>query len=131
MKILRLKLRKIEAIDLTTLQKRKSNVNDLLFTGFKTLDRTSLSREIFRKSTTVGTMITIAFAIFIMCTVLRIGLYKTIQYVFLRSLNKCKRRRRKSPKLSKNSNNRSKIYGKVPLSNLNDDDDDFFDHKTS
>ena len=121
----------IEAIDLTSLRKRKSNVNDLLFTGFNTLDRTSLSREIFRKSTTIGTIISLLFALFIMCTVLRIGLYNTIQYVCLLGLRKCQQGRRESPKRSEVSNYRPRIYEKVPLRNLNDNDDDFFDHKTS
>ena len=123
--------RKIKAIDLTSLKKRKSDINDLLFTGFKSLDRTSISREILRKSTTVGTIITIVFAIFIMCTVLRIGLYKIMQYLCLVSLKKCQRRRRYSPKSSEEPNDKHEMYEKASFRRKSDNEDDFFDHKTS
>ena len=82
----------IKSIDLTSLQKRKSDLNDMLFTGFKTLDKTPLTREFLRKTTTVGTIITLIFSLFVMCTVLRIGLIKTCQFLILSATRLCRRR---------------------------------------
>ena len=72
---------KINAIDLSSLRNKKSDPDDLLFTGFKFLDKTPLTRKLLRQGTTVGTITSIIFSVILLIMILKIGIIQTVQWI--------------------------------------------------
>ena len=86
---------KIKPINLKELDRRKSEINDLIKTGFNMLDKIKVSDEILKKGSTVGTIASLTLTVILILMIAKIGIFKGIRFIIHKIMDNCRRYKRK------------------------------------